>query len=155
MENKYFKVVLIVILIILLVVGGLYLFYLMDENPSDNPISSKQKVTLTVASEGPYDVDKFCQEVRTHPYYKGYDNETVEWLDKYDNYQILSSSNAFVVISKGEIGKIHVLNANDAFINETFECEIVENRSLGSGLKDVLVVRDIDYKYETVGSMLK
>ena len=152
--NKSLKAILIIILIIFLVVGGLYLYYLMDENPSDSPLSSN-RTTLTVASEGPYDVDRLCQEFRTHPYYEGCDNETVKWLEKYDNYQILSSSDAFVVIGKDEIAKIPVLNANDVFVNETFECDIVENRSLGPGFQDVLLVRNIDYKHEDIKSMLE
>lgn len=148
------KKILIAILIIILIICGLYLVYLLDEAPTQTVFSS-DRVTLTVASEGPFDVDRFCKEVRTHPYYEGYDNETVEWLEKYDDCQILTSSDAFVVIDKAEIRKIPILNANDAFVNETFECNIVENRSLGNGFKDVLVVKDIDYKGETVKSMLE
>ena len=150
MKNK----ILIAILILILIVCGLYVFYLMDEEPSQSILSS-DRVTLTVASEGPFDVDRFCKEVRTHPYYEGYDDETVSWLENYTNCQILTSSDAFVVIDKAEIRKIPILNANDVFVNETFECNIVENRSLGSGFKDVLVVKNIDYKNETIKSMLE
>ena len=46
--------------------------------------------------------------------------------------------------------KIH-----DAFINETFECNVVENRSLGDGFKDVLVVKNIYYVDETVQSAVE
>ena len=145
MKNK----ILIAILILILIVCGLYVFYLIDEEPSQSILSS-DRVTLTVASEGPFDVDRFCKEVRTHPYYEGYDDETVSWLENYTNCQILTSSDAFVVIDKAEIRKIPILNAN-----ETFECNIVENRSLGSGFKDVLVVKNIDYKNETIKSMLE
>ena len=150
MKNK----ILIAILILILIVCGLYVFYLIDEEPSQSILSS-DRVTLTVASEGPFDVDRFCKEVRTHPYYEGYDNETVNWLENYTNCQILTSSDAFVLIDKTEIRKIPILNANDVFVNETFECDIVENRSLGSGFKDVLVVKNIDYKNETIKSMLE
>ena len=75
MKNK----ILIAILIIILIVCGLYVVYLIDEAPSQS-VSSFDRVTLTVASEGPFDVDRFCKEVRTHPFYEGYDNETVECL---------------------------------------------------------------------------
>ena len=78
MRNK----ILIAILILILVVCGLYLVYLIDEAPSQS-VSSSDRVTLTVASEGPFDVNRFCQEVKTHPYYEGYNNETVEWLENY------------------------------------------------------------------------
>ena len=67
----------------------------------------------------------------------------------------MTSSDAFVVINKTEIGKIPILNANDVFINETFECNVVENRSLGDGLKDVLVVENIYYVDETVQSAVE
>ena len=143
MRNK----ILIAILILILVVCGLYLVYLIDEAPPQS-VSSSDRVTLTVASEGPFDVNRFCQEVKTHPYYEGYNNETVDC-------QILTSSDAFVVIDKSEIGKIPILNANDVFVNETFECNIIENRSLGDGFKDVLIVKNIDYKNETIKSMLE
>ena len=148
------KKILTAILILILIVCGLYAYYLIDEQPSDSILSS-DRVTLTVASEGPFDVGRFCDEVRTHPYYEGHNNETVEWLENYKNCQILSSSDAFVVIDKAEIGKIPILNANDVFVNETFECNIVENRSLGNGFKDVLVVKNIEYKNETIKSMLE
>ena len=137
--------ILMAILIVFLIIGGLYLLYLIDEQPSET-ISSSNMVTLTVASEGPYDVGRLCKEIRTHPYYEGYDNETVTWLEGYRNCQALTSSDAFVVISNGEIGKIPILNANDVFVNETFECDLIENRSLGDGFKDVLIVKNIEYK---------
>ena len=146
--------ILMAILIVFLIIGGLYLLYLIDEQPSET-ISSSNMVTLNVASEGPYDVGRLCKEIRTHPYYEGYDNETVTWLEGYKNYKALSSSDAFVVISNGEIGKIPILNANDVFVNETFECNIIENRSLGDGFKDVLIVKNIEYKNETIKSMLE
>ena len=142
------------LLILFLIIGGLYLVYLIDESPSD-AISSSDKVSLTVASEGPYEVDRLCEDIRTNPYYEGYDNETVSWLDSYDNCQILSSSDAYVLIDKSEISKIPILNANDVFVNETFECEIVENRSLGNEFKDILLVKNIDYKHENIKSMLE
>lgn len=148
------KKILMAFLIFVLIVCGLYVVYLIDEAPSQS-ISSSDRVTLTVASEGPFDVDRFCQDVRTNPYYKGYDNGTVEWLENYKDCQILTSSDAFVVIDKAEIGKIPILNANDVFINETFECNIVENRSLGDEFKDVLIVKNIDYKNETIKSMIE
>lgn len=143
------------ILIVFLIIGGLYLLYLIDEQPSETISSSNDRVTLTVASEGPYNVGKLCKEIRTHPYYEGYDNETVTWLEGYRNCQALTSSDAFVVISNGEIGKIPILNANDVFVNETFECDLIENRSLGDGFKDVLIVKNIEYKNETIKSMLE
>ena len=152
--NKFLKYLIISILILFLIIGALYLVYLVEESPSDT-IYSSDKVTLSVASEGPYNVVGLCRDIRTNPYYEGYDNETVSWLESYDDYYVLSSSDAYVVIDKSEISKIPILNANDVFVNETFDCEIVENRSLGSGFKDILVVKDIDYKYENIKSMLE
>ena len=152
--NKLFKYLIISLLILFLIIGCLYLVYLIDESPSDT-ISSSEMVELTVASEGPYEVDKLCDDIRTNPYYDGYEKETVSWLDSYGNCQILSSSDAYVLIDRSEISKIPILNANDVFVNETFECEIVENRSLGSGFKDILLVKNIHYKHENIKSMLE
>ena len=120
------------------------------------PSNNTYKLQVTYPQDAINVIDNYTViTVPVSTYYEGYNNETVEWLENYKNCQILTSSDAFVVIDKSEIGKIPILNANDVFVNETFECNIIENRSLGDGFKDVLIVKNIDYKNETIKSMLE
>ena len=87
----------------------MYLFYLFDENPPCSVFNSDDRVSLTVASEGPFDVGKLCNEIRNHQYYERYDNETVSWLENHKSCKVLASSDAFVAVDSIKIGKIPIL----------------------------------------------
>ena len=148
MNKKY------LLLIGLLVIVGLFLALLIQYNIDEGFDNQSRDLSLKVASEGPFPVAGVVNDIRTNDYYKNYNNDTVKWLEKYQNtHVILSSSDEFVLISKGEISRIPIQNANDVIINEEIECDLVENHSIGNGYRDILLVKNVKYIGEEVKSI--
>lgn len=119
----------------------------------DNPSNSDNQTTLNVSSEGPLELPVLVNEIKSHEYYKGYDNETVEWMESLGNKYVWSSSDEFVIMDKWDSDKIPSQYVCDAYFNEIFSCNVLEKHSLGQGdnFKDVLLVNNVEYIGEEVG----
>ncbi|MBR4446863.1 hypothetical protein [Methanobrevibacter sp.] len=131
----------IVIIIILLAILSLVLVYSFDEGDDSN------KTSLTVSSEGPIPLSSIIQDIKTGDYYKGYDNETLVWMESLGNKQVFVAADAFVVMDSWDAKKIPSQYVCDAYIDEFIECKVLENHSIGDVEypKDVLLVKDVDY----------
>ncbi len=137
----------IAVVILLLAILSLVSVYSVDEiNNSDN------KTELTVSSEGPIDLSAIIDDIKTGSYYKGYDNETVKWMESLGNKKVFVSNHSFVVMSSTDASKLRSEYVCDAYIEEFIECEIVENHTLGDIKypKDVLLVKDVRYLGEEI-----
>lgn len=138
------KKILIIVTVAILVILGLYALYIHDEFPE-----SSGQTTLNVSSEGPYELSVIIEDIKTHEYYKGYDNETVEWMESLGDRYIWFSVDKMVIMDKHDSDKIPSVFATDVAINEIFSCNIVEQHSLIDS-KDVLLVKDVTYLNESV-----
>ena len=118
--------------------------YTTDSNASNAIIHN---ATLHVSSEGPIELSKIIDDIKTADYYKGYDNETVKWMESLGNKYVFVSEDAFVVMDKSDSDKIPSIYACDVIFNEIFSCDILENHTLGNVkyLKDVLYVENVKY----------
>ena len=118
--------------------------YTTDSNASNAIIHN---ATLNVSSEGPIELSKIIDDIKTADYYKGYDNETVKWMESLGNKYVFVSEDAFVVMDKSDSDKIPSIYACDVIFNEIFSCDILENHTLGNVEypKDVLYVENVKY----------
>ena len=78
MNNKSIFAIVIVLLAIL----ALALVYSYSETDDST------KTTITVSSEGPFPLSELIDDIKTADYYKGYDNETVAWMESLGNKQV-------------------------------------------------------------------
>ena len=142
MDIKRMDIVIILILVIL----SLIAVFSVDVNASVN------KTQLNVSSEGPVDLSSFISDIKTGSYYKGYDNETVKWMESLGNKKVFSSDGAFVVMSSEDASKLRTQYVSDAYIVEFIECKVVENHTLGhiEHPKDILLVEDVRYLGEEI-----
>ena len=142
------KKITIAIVIVLAAILCLFIAY-----SSDSPSIEGNRTTLNVSSEGPLELPVLVNEIRTHEYYKGYDNETVEWMESLGNKYVWSSSDEFVIMDKWDSDKIPSQYVCDAYFNEIFSCNVLEKHSLyqGDNSKDVLLVNNVEYIGEEVG----
>lgn len=143
MKNKAIFAVAILLLAIL----SLVFVYSVDE--SDN---SANKTELTVSSEGPMDLVSIVSDIKTSDHYKGYDNETLVWMESLGNKKVFSGNGTFVVMDSGDAGKLRSQYVTDAYIDEFIECTVLENHSLGDVEypRDVLLVKDVRYLGEEI-----
>lgn len=118
--------------------------YTTDSNASNAIIHN---ATLNVSSEGPIELSKIIDDIKTADYYKGYDNETVKWMESLGNKYVFVSEDAFVVMDKSDSDKIPSIYACDVMFYEIFSCDILENHTLGNVKypKDVLYVDNVEY----------
>ena len=138
----------IAIVLVLVVILAIVLVHAGD----DSSVDDGNRTILNVSSEGPYKLSEITQEIRTHEYYKGYDNETLEWMESLGNKYVWNSHDAFVIMDKGDADKIPTQFVCDASFYEIFSCNVIEEHSLGYGdnLKDVLYVKNVKYIGEEV-----
>lgn len=136
----------LVAILILILLGGLA-FLSTSSTDSNSSKAAIQNVTLNVSSEGPIELSKIVEDIKTADYYKGYDNETVKWMESLGNKYVFVSKDAFVVMDKSDSDKIPSIFACDVVFNEIFSCDILENHTLGNVKyhKDVLYVENVDF----------
>jgi hypothetical protein len=140
--NKSFVVIIIVLVVIL----GAALLHAGDNSADVN------KMTLNVSSEGPIELSELIEDIKTHDYYKGYDNETVEWMESLGNKYAWFSSEEIVIMDKWDSDKIPSQYVCDASFYEIFSCNVLEKHPLGDVQypKDVLFVKNVEYIGENV-----
>jgi hypothetical protein len=141
--NKSFAVIIVVLVVIL---GAVLL------HAGDNSSEDVNKTTLNVSSEGPIELSELIEDIKTHDYYKGYDNETVEWMESLGNKYAWFSSEEIVIMDKWDSDKIPSQYVCDASFYEIFSCNVLEKHPLGDVQypKDVLFVKNVEYIGENV-----
>ena len=140
-------------IILIIVFLGIFLAALSAYYPADNnnvALNASLNETLNVSSEGPFALSELINEIKTEDYFKGYDNETVKWMESLGNKYVFISDDAFVVMDKGDSDKIPSIYACDVIFYEIFRCDILENHTLGNVdyPRDVLYVRNVEYLRE-------
>lgn len=146
MNDKFIISIVVVLLLILGVAVGYAL-----ENTND--ISNAANGTiLNVSSEGPIELSKVVENIKTADYYRGYDPETLEWMESLGNKYVYSSGDEYVIMDKWDADKIPSAYVCDAYFCEIFSCNVLENHSLGNVKypKDVLLVNNVEYISEEV-----
>ena len=133
--------------IFILIFLGALAFLSTSTTDSNSSRDSIENVTLNVSSEGPIELSKILEDIKTADYYKGYDNGTVKWMESLGNKYVFVSEDAFVVMDKSDSDKIPSIYACDVMFNEIFSCDILENHTLGNVKypKDVLYVKNVKY----------
>lgn len=131
----------IAVVILLLAILSLVFVYSFSES-DDSP-----KTDLTVYSEGPIPLSDIIQDIKTADYYKGYDNETLVWMESLGDKQVFAGNGTLVVMDSWDAKKIPSEYVCDVYIEEFIECHVLENHSIGDVKypKDVLLVKDVDY----------
>ena len=137
----------IIIAIVFLILFGALAFLSTSPRDGDATNAIIHNATLNVSSEGPIELSKIIDDIKTADYYKGYDNETVKWMESLGNKYVFVSEDAFVVMDKSDSDKIPSIYACDVIFNEIFSCDILENHTLGNVKypKDVLYVENVNY----------
>lgn len=138
----------IAIVAVLVVILALISIYNVNEAPKDD----FQDEELAVYSEGPMNLRDIIEDIETSPYYKGYDNDTLNWMKSLGQKEVFSGNGTFVIMDASDAKKIPSVYATDVIIIEHFRGDIVEKHSLGTGKysKEVLLVKNVEYLNEEI-----
>ena len=110
-------------------------------------IDSKDKVILNASTEGPLSLESVVEDIKKYSYYEGYDNETLEWMESLGSKSVFHSEGAIIVMDSQDARKLHSEYVTDAYITQTFSCNILENRTLvdANHTVYVLYVDNVEY----------
>lgn len=138
-----------IVLMIILFLAILSLVFVYSVEDSDN---SGNKTELTVSSEGPIDLSAIITDIKTSSYYKGYDNDTLKWMESLGSKKVFVSNDSFVVMTSADASKLRSQYVTDAYFEEFIECEVVENHTIGDVEypRDVLLVKNVRYLGEEI-----
>lgn len=169
MNNKYFLGIIIIIIAVLAVIFAFSLDYQTNylngssngsvntnENSSFNQSNNglQTNVQLTISAEQSFPMEKIAEEIKTHPAYEGYDEDTLKWLETFNGSIMFTSKDYFVVMDKNDAEKLPTSFVNDAFIYDDFTCDIIEKRSLGKDLKDIIYVKNVKFENQRIVPMI-
>lgn len=114
------------------------------ESPDSN---LENQTTLNVSSQGPYELREVIEDIKTHDYYNGYDNDTVNWMESLGSKKVFTAYDKIVIMDSGDASKLPSEFATDVSINDIFECNVIESHSLGDLKyhKDVLLVNNVKF----------
>lgn len=142
MKKSYVTICIVIILIAVL--GCVILSYLNSE-------ALAERTTITICVDSPITVETFIDEIKNHPYFEGYDNETLTWLESIPaNYIVFSSNESYYIMSSADENDLPIEYATDVSIYDVCDCVIVDERPLGSNLRDVVLVKDVKFKEQIV-----
>ena len=145
MANKM-NIIIVITIVLLLAFLGLYMYYLYDEFGSVTT-NDNDKVTLTVSSEGPFNLKKITEDIKTKHYYKGYNNDTLKWMELLPADYVWMGNGSIVIMSYWDSTKIPTEHVCDAYITQTIKCDVIENRSLSGATysKDIYYVKNVEF----------
>ena len=141
MKKSYFLIGIVVILIAVL--GCVYLSYLISETPCET--------TIEVCVDSPIPLNVFVNEIKTHPYFEGYDNDTLTWLESLNqNYVVFSSNDSYYIMSQSDADRLPIEYATDVSITDICSCNIVDQKALGNNLRNVVLVENVQFKEQRI-----
>lgn len=138
--GKKFLAMLIGLIIVLAAVFAIAVSYQAE-------IDSKDKVVLNASTEGPLPLESVVEDIKKYSYYDGYDNETLEWMESLGSKSVFPSTGAIIVMDSHDAGKLHSEYVTDAYITQTFSCNILENRTLVDANHTVYVLHVDNVEY--------
>ena len=146
----------IIIAIVFLILFGALAFLSTSPRDSDATNAIIHNATLNVSSEGPIELSKILTDIKTADYYKGYDNETVKWMESLGNKSVFFGNDQIVIMSSEDAEKIPKdPGITDVYIYNHFEGDVIENHDLGNKYPAVFYVENVTFvTQEIIGTGL-
>ncbi|MDO5859988.1 hypothetical protein [Methanobrevibacter sp.] len=142
------------VIIVMLLVAFVLIVAYIDDNP--NAINNTGETMSFNVSSGPSELSESIKNIKTLNYYKGYDAETVKWMESLGNKKVFRGEDSIVIMSSFDAGKIpSEPGITDVYIYDYFTAEVIENHDLGNGLPSVYHVKNVKFtNREIVGNGL-
>ena len=131
------KLTLILIIAIVAVIG-LSATYATESNSSSN-------TTLSVETKSPMKVSEMVSIIPIEPFFKSYNHITFNWLKEFDsNYVIYTTDEYYLVMNESDAIKINEDVTLGVSVTNNITCNVVENRTFGSGLNNILYIDNVE-----------
>ena len=131
------KLTLILIIAIVAVIG-LSATYATESNSSSN-------TTLSVETKSPMKVSEMVSLIPIEPFFKSYNHTTFNWLKEFDSdYVIYTTDEYYLVMNESDAIKINEDVTTGVSVTNNISCNVVENRTFGSGLNNILYIDNVE-----------
>ena len=149
MENKNKYIILIVVAIIIVAIIGAFAYINNTQlNDTGRSMSLDGKTEFRVYAFEPSSAESQIETMKEDYLDFGYNNETIKWLEGFSNYVLVDSDSANLLMTREEASKLPVVRDYgdyDTMYYNVIKCEVVETHSMGSGLKDIILVKDVEF----------
>lgn len=143
--NEKWTIPIVIVLVALFVL----IFAYMDDNQDVINHSSENK-TFNVSS-GSSELSKAIENIKTLPYYEGYNPETVKWMESLENKRIFFGNDSVVIMDSSDAEKIPPEpGITDVYIYEHFTAEVVENHDFCDNCPTAYYVQNVTYIGEEI-----
>ena len=131
------KLTLILVIAIVAVIG-LSATYATESNSSSN-------TTLSVETKSPMTVSEMVSIIPIEPFFKSYNHTTFNWLKEFDSdYVIYTTDEYYLVMNESDAIKINEDVTLGVSVTNNISCNVVENRTFGSGLNNILYIDNVE-----------
>lgn len=136
--------------ILMIMATLLVILCLVFVHPTDESNDLGNGTVLNVSAYSSSSLGDLVNDIKTNEFYAGYDNETVRWIESLGNKRAFYSYDEIVIMDYSDASKIPskgYMDTTDVSVYEIFECNVLENHSLGntSHPKDVLLVKNVKH----------
>ena len=133
-----------VAIVIALVAFLVLLVAYFDDSP-DAKNNSGETMEFNVSS-GSSELSNAIHTIKTLPYYKGYNEETVKWMESLGNKRVFFGSDVIVIMDSFDDRKIPPEpGITDVYVYDHFTAKIIENHDLGNGHPTVYYVQNVKF----------
>ena len=138
----------IAIVIALAALFVLFVAYI-DDNP-DIINNSGETMSFNVSS-GSSELSAVINNIKTLPYYKGYDTETVKWMESLGSKRVFFGDDVIVIMDNFDAGKIPPdPGITDVYVYDHFSAKIIENHDLGNEHPTVYYVQNVKFNNQEI-----
>ena len=138
--NKKWTIPIVIVLVVLFVLTVAY----MDTN--QDVIDHSGKTISFNVSSGSSELSKALDNIKTLPYYEGYNPETVKWMESLGSKRIFFGNDSVVIMDSSDAEKIPPEpGITDVYVYEHFTAEVVESHNFCDNYPTAYYVENVNY----------
>ena len=136
--NKKFTLILAIAIVAVI---GLSAAYAITEN----------NTTLSIKSEPPVHIGEMTNTIEVQPFFKNYNSTTLNWLKEFSSdYVVFPTTDYYIIMNSTDATKISENATTGISIKNNITCNVLENKTLGKGLNNILYVENVEVISEDV-----
>lgn len=138
----------IILLIAIVAIIGVSTIYAATQNETTN------KTTLSIKADKPVSVSEMVNSIQVQPYYKNYNHTTLNWLKGFGSDYVVYKTNEYhILMNSTDSNKIVKFITTGVSVNSTIKCDVLENKSLGNNINNILYVENVEVISQDLNNM--
>jgi hypothetical protein len=134
--------------VLLLIIVAAIAIVAVGNNNGGNPLKAIDgKTEFTIYGTKAQTLESWVSVMEANPLNFNQDNDTKAWLKSLHGYVYYDTGSEFIIMPRNESNKIPVIddghNVSSIKMN-IIKCNIIETRSMGSGMKSCILVKDVE-----------